>query len=83
MKIASFYKDEKRSSFQFGIIKCQNKRNFQQLLIVQERCHTSMETSRFSNALKTCANAIDSTQEKDEKSQGGTENDYLENFVLV
>ena len=42
-----------------------------------------METSRFSNALKTCANAIDSTQEKDENSQGGTENDYLENFVLV
>ena len=34
-----------------------------------------METSLFSNALKACANEIDNTQEKDEESWRGTEND--------
>ena len=42
-----------------------------------------MKTSLFSNALKACVNEIDNTQEKDEKSWGGIEKDYLENFVLV
>ena len=42
-----------------------------------------MEASLFANALKTCANEIDITQEKDEQNWRSIEKDYLENFVLV
>ena len=42
-----------------------------------------METSLFSNALNSCVNKIDNTQQKDEKSWRVVERDYLENFALI
>ena len=53
------------------------------MFIVRGNCHTSMETSLFSNALNSCVNKIDNIQQKDEKSWRVVERDYLENFALV
>ena len=47
------------------------------------KCNTSVETSLLSDALKACANELDTTQEKDEKGWRSIEKDYLEHFVLV
>ena len=76
LKTVSFIKKNK------GLPIARRKEIFDICLLLK-KCHTSVETSLFSNALEACVNEIDNSQEKDEKRLECIENNYLENFVSV